>query len=112
MSKQRRRSFPEAVQPSLLSRAEEEGRWLTTDGMPDGAPPNGQAAVGRVASETRAFLTPDEVDAIAEATANKLAVLVREPVKTFALVGPREVAEAFGCPWTTCIRTPQNSARC
>jgi hypothetical protein len=41
-------------------------------------------------------LSAGDVDAIAEATARKLAELVADRGKTFGLVGPRELAEGLG----------------
>lgn len=41
-------------------------------------------------------LSPGDVDAIAEATARKLAEFVGERGKTLGLVGPRELAEGLG----------------
>jgi hypothetical protein len=43
-----------------------------------------------------ATLSAGDVDAIAEATARKLAELVADRGKTFGLVGPRELAEGLG----------------
>ena len=41
-------------------------------------------------------LSPGDVEAIAEATATKLAEFIAERSKTFGLVGPRELAEGLG----------------
>ena len=68
--------------------------------------PDGRARARSVTSRRTALESPrpgplvtlsaGDVDAIAEATARKLAELVADRGKTFGLVGPRELAEGLG----------------
>ena len=68
--------------------------------------PDGRATARSVTSRRTALESPrpgplvtlsaGDVDAIAEATARKLAELVADRGKTFGLVGPRELAEGLG----------------
>jgi len=68
--------------------------------------PDGRATARSVTSRRTALESPPpgplvtlsagDVDAIAEATARKLAELVADRGKTFGLVGPRELAEGLG----------------
>jgi hypothetical protein len=54
------------------------------------------AAEVRLRSERGVQLTPGDVEAIAEATARKVAEIVRAPPTTFGLVDARELAEELG----------------
>ena len=51
---------------------------------------------GRRRPEPDVTLSAGDVEAIAEATARKLAEFIGERGKTFGLVGPRELAEGLG----------------
>jgi hypothetical protein len=66
-------------------------------GAPDLAGTNGRTALnGRRRPEGAVTLSAGDVEAIAEATARKLAEFIGERGKTFGLVGPRELAEGLG----------------
>jgi hypothetical protein len=54
------------------------------------------AGSGRRSANPAVTLSEGDVEAIAEATARKLAEFVGERGKTFGLVGPRELAEGLG----------------
>jgi hypothetical protein len=66
-------------------------------GAPDLSGTNGRTGLnGRRRPEPAVTLSAGDVEAIAEATARKLAEFIGEPGKTFGLVGPRELAEGLG----------------
>jgi len=50
----------------------------------------------RLPLDGRALLAPGDVEAIAEATAQKLLAIITTPPTTFGLVGARELAEGLG----------------
>jgi hypothetical protein len=57
---------------------------------------NGRSALDGRRPEPAVTLSAGDVEAIAEATARKLAEVIAERGKTFGLVGPRELAEGLG----------------
>lgn len=65
-------------------------------GAPDLAGINGRTALNGPRAEPAVTLSAGDVEAIAEATARKLADFIGERGKTFGLVGPRELAEGLG----------------
>ncbi len=95
MSAQRRTPPAEPALSTTASRLEDEARPPVAPRGSSHVRSNGHGADGGE-SGTGGFLTPADVDAIAEATARKLVAIVGEPLKTFGLVGPRDVAEALG----------------
>jgi hypothetical protein len=50
----------------------------------------------RLRAQSGAVLAPGDVEAIAEATAQKLLEIIAAPATTFGLVGARELAEGLG----------------
>jgi hypothetical protein len=65
-------------------------------GASDLSATNGRTALNGRRPETGVTLSAGDVEAIAEATARKLAEVIAERGKTFGLVGPRELAEDLG----------------
>jgi hypothetical protein len=94
MSRQRRTSVAESA---LLASPSWPGgtRGSASYGASDEAHTHRNAA-DRLLSEAGGLLTATEIDAIAEATARKLVAIFGEPIRTFGLVGPRDVADALG----------------
>jgi hypothetical protein len=69
---------------------------LPDDGAKGSSVTNGQAAPHSQGPAVAVTLSAGDVEAIAEATARKLAEFVGDRGKTFGLVGPRELAEGLG----------------
>lgn len=84
--------------PVRSSTSKSDTGTVQDPGKPALAPtgPNGHAVDGRLESACGPHLTPADVEAIAEATARKLVEIAGEQVKTFGLVGPRELADGLG----------------
>jgi hypothetical protein len=71
-------------------------RMTHGDAALEHADSSADAAEVRLRSERGVQLTPGDVEAIAEATARKVAEIVRAPPTTFGLVDARELAEELG----------------
>ena len=69
---------------------------LREDGASDPFVTNRRTAPGGQQPDRDVTLSAEDVEAIAEATARKLAAFIAERRKTFGLVGPRELAEGLG----------------
>jgi len=69
---------------------------LPEAGMEDQSGTNGRVTLDGRLRDRALTLSAGDVEAIAEATARKLAEFVGERGKTFGLVGPRELAEGLG----------------
>lgn len=78
------------------SRGQNGNEPLPLGGTPDLLGSGGSTALHGRAPEPGVALSEEDVEAIAEATARKLAELIGERGKTFGLVGPRELAEGLG----------------
>jgi hypothetical protein len=69
---------------------------LSSAGARDHSVTDGPTALEGPGQSPAVTLSAGDVEAIAEATARKLAELVADRGKTFGLVGPRELAEGLG----------------